>query len=82
MCMQYTLRNIPPEVDRRLRERARAQRKSLNEAALKALAEALGVSGRATRRRDLSGIAGTWRADPDVERALSDQHRVDRKLWK
>jgi hypothetical protein len=80
-CMQYTIRGIPPAVDSALRERARASGKSLNEAAVDALAEGSGMTGSRRKRRDLADIAGTWKADKAVEAALADQDRVDEDLW-
>ncbi len=80
--MQYTIRAIPPEVDQAVRERARAEGKSLNEVAVEALAEGLGVSGEARARRDLSDVAGTWKAEAAVEAALSSQDQVDEDLWR
>jgi hypothetical protein len=80
--MQYTLRGIPAAVDTALRARARAAGKSLNEAALDALAEASGMAGIPRKRRHLGDIAGTWRADKAVAEALADQDRVDEDLWR
>jgi hypothetical protein len=80
--MQYTIRGIPPAVDQSLRERARRSGKSLNEAAVEALAEGAGVAGTARRRRTLADIAGSWKPDRAVETALAEQDRVDEDLWK
>jgi hypothetical protein len=80
--MQYTLRGIPAAVDNALRARARAAGKSLNEAAVDALAEASGTAGTRRKRRDLTDIAGTWKADKAVRAALADQDRVDEDLWR
>ncbi|MGQ0733935.1 MAG: hypothetical protein ACT4QD_09795 [Acidobacteriota bacterium] len=80
--MQYTIRGIPVAVDDAIRERARVAGKSLNEAALEALAEAAGVAGAPRKHRDLSDIAGTWHADKGVESALAAQDRVDEDLWR
>ncbi len=80
--MRYTIRGIPERVDRALRERARAEGKSLNEAAIAALAEGAGVAGQRRKRRDLSDIAGTWHAEKAVDSALADQDRVDEDLWR
>jgi plasmid stability protein len=80
--MQYTLRNIPPAVDRALRRRARTEGKSLNEVALQALARGIGVDGEPVRHRDLSRVAGTWVEDPLFDAALADQDRVDEDLWR
>lgn len=82
ICMQYTIRGIPAAVDAALRARARAAGKSLNEAAIDALAEGSGVAGAPRKRRDLDDIAGTWKADKAVDSALAAQDRVDDTLWK
>jgi len=81
-CMQYTIRGIPPALDTALRERARAARKSLNEAAVAALAEGAGMAGAPRKRRDLGDIAGTWKADKALESALAVQDQVDEGLWR
>jgi hypothetical protein len=80
--MQYTIRGVPPAVDRALRDRARATGKSLNEAAVDALAEGVGITGAPRKRRDLSDIAGTWIEDPEFDAAIADQDRIDDDLWK
>jgi len=79
--MQYTIRKIPPAVDSAIRERARNTGKSLNEAAVEALAEGTGASDVRRKRRDLSDIAGSWKADKAAEAALADQDRIDEELW-
>jgi hypothetical protein len=80
--MQYTIRGIPAAVDGALRERARASGKSLNEAAIEALAEGSGAAVAPRKRRDLDDIAGTWKTDKAVESALAAQDRIDQDLWR
>jgi len=81
-CMQYTIRGIPERLDVVLRERARAEGKSLNEVALGALADGLGVGNQPMVRRDLSDIAGTWKKDAEAEAAFASHDRIDPRLWK
>ena len=81
-CMQYTLRNIPEHLDRELRKRAKAQGRSLNEVAIEALLRAFGLSGTLPPQRDLSDIAGSWRDDPETDRALEEQRTIDPELWR
>jgi len=81
-CMQYTLRKIPRAVDAALRRRARAERKSLNTVAIETLARGAGITEVPMPQRDLADIAGTWVEDPDFDRALARQHRVDKGLWR
>jgi len=81
-CMQYTIRGIPAVIDEAVRERAKAEGKSLNEVAVEALADGLGLGDEDVVRRDLSDVVGTWKKDAAVEAALADQDRVDEGLWK
>jgi hypothetical protein len=81
-CMQYTIRGVPEALDNALRERARSSGKSLNEAALDALAQGAGIAGSRRKRRDLGDIKGTWRAEKVVENALAEQDRIDKALWR
>lgn len=82
--MQYTIRDIPPRLDVELRERARREGKSLNQVAVEALAQGVGLDSTITRtpKRSLEDVAGTWKKDPATERALADQDRVDPAMWK
>jgi hypothetical protein len=80
--MQYTIRGIPEAVDAAIRERARASGKSLNEAAVDALADGLGLGEGEIVRRDLADVVGTWKRDAALEAALAAQDRVDPGLWK
>lgn len=80
--MQYTLRNIPPSVDALLRRRAREEGKSLNDIAIDALVRGLGLGDAPVKQRDLSDIAGSWRADAASDEALADQRRIDPDLWR
>lgn len=80
--MQYTIRGIPPAVDQALRKRARSTGKSLNEAAIEALAEGVGVAGAPRKRRDLTDLLGSWKPDQEFLDAIADQRRIDDDLWK
>jgi plasmid stability protein len=79
--MQYTIRNIPRDVDRALRRRAREEGKSLNEVAVDALRRALGLTEEPATQRDLTDIRGTWVDDPEVDAALAEQRIIDPELW-
>jgi plasmid stability protein len=79
--MQYTIRNIPEYLDAALRTSARQEGKSLNEVAVQALVRGAGLGNLPSRKRDLSDLAGTWREDPEFDRALATQHAIDEELW-
>jgi hypothetical protein len=80
--MQYTIRGIPSALDEAIRERARVEGRSINDIAVAALADGLGLGTADIVRRDLSDIVGTWIEETDVEAALSAQDAVDEDLWK
>lgn len=79
--MQYTLRGVPAAVDRALRDRARRDGISLNQAAVEALVRALGLGDQPVRHRSLDTLRGTWHQDPEFDRAIAEQHGIDESLW-
>ena len=79
--MQYTIRRISPALDAAIRRRARVQGKSLNEVAVEALAQGVGLAPGREARRDLRDIVKTWKRDAAFEAALAAQDRVDEDLW-
>ena len=81
-----TLRNIPPEVARRIEERSARSGLSLNKAVISLLEEGLGVSGfgaPSVRHDDLDDFCGIWTDEQasEFDRALADQRRLDPELW-
>ena len=80
--MQYTLRNIPKSVDKALRAKAKADGKSLNEAALEVMKSGLGVSDERGKKRDLSYLGKLTDADAKaIEEAheFCDRVEIDRR---
>jgi hypothetical protein len=79
--MQYTLRNVPPELDRALKARAKQLGKSVNQIAVEALAQSV---GHPMRVRSLRGMPGAWtkKEAADFDRFLSEHRRIDEELWK
>ncbi len=79
--VQYTLRGVPREVDELLRRKARRRGISLNQLLIEQICLAGdGVPGRRYRR--LKDLGGRWQNDPEFDRILAEQRRVDRELWK
>lgn len=78
---QYTIRQVPANVDRVLRARARASGKSFNQVALDAL-----VKGSDEPRvfDDLDFLIGSMsdREAAELEKEIKAQRRIDPKLWK
>ena len=79
---QYTIRSVPPALDRVLREQARRRKQSLNTVALEALRRGVGLEAPEPVFDDLDDCIGTWQDDPDFNAALKRQDVVDRKLWR
>ena len=79
--MQYTIRNIPPELDRAIKARAKQLGKSVNQVALELLAQA---SGQPTRHRSLRRMPGAWSAKEAAEfdRFLEEHRGIDEEQWK
>lgn len=80
--IQYTLRQVPTHVDRSLRQKSKQSRKSLNEAAVEALAKGLGLADEKIRFHDLDALAGSWQEDAAFDAAIRAQDQVDPRLWK
>jgi hypothetical protein len=81
--LQYTVRAIPPHVDRALRRKAAAERKSLNAVLCEALIKEAGVAEPSGRLyTDLDALAGRWLDDPGFDEAIQAQDRVDPSLWR
>ncbi len=80
MSSRITLRNVDPELSRRLRTISAARGESLNGTVLRLLRDATGLN---MRRERLERYA-TWTAE-DVDEfteALHAQRKVDERYWK
>jgi hypothetical protein len=79
--VQYTIRGIPPELDRELRRKAHQRKISLNQLLVDELASAMGAAP-ARQRRSLARVAGRWTEEPEFDRALEEHRKIDWSLWK
>jgi hypothetical protein len=76
--IQYTIRGVPPNVDRFLRQKAAGRKQSLNQVVLEELATAsVGRKGRA----DFSDLTGRWIPDPTFDEILAAQRWIDCDKW-
>jgi hypothetical protein len=86
MTRAITVRNLPPEVERAIKERARRDRSSLNRAVGALLEEATGhrTVGKRSRHHDFDKYAGRWgKAEADAfDASLRDQRRIDEDDWR
>jgi hypothetical protein len=80
-----TLRKIPSQLQKIIRQRAAQEGLSLNRTVLRMLEEAAGqrTGGDRAAHDDLDHLAGTWSAEEAelFEAALAEQRRVDPELW-
>lgn len=79
---QYTVRQIPRELDRRLRNLARQRGMSLNAFIVESLARQADLAPEQARYHDLDDLIGKWVHDDELEAALQDQRRIDEDMWK
>jgi hypothetical protein len=83
-----TVRDLPPEVARAIRDKARKEGLSLNRTVARLLVEATGQGERGRRRpvihQDLERFFGVWSADEAAEfdEALRQQRQIEPDMWK
>ena len=77
--IQYTIRGVPPEVDRVLRRRAAQRKQSLN----RLIVDELTIATTGVRKRaDFTDLAGKWTSDPSFDEILASQRQIDPDKWK
>lgn len=75
--IQYTIRGVPPEVDRALRQRATQRKQSLNQVIVDELFAA--TVGR-KQHEDFS--VGAWTPDAAFDEILAAHRQLDLEKWK
>ena len=78
-AVQYTIRGVPREVDRELRQKASQRKLSLNQVILDELTQA--TVGR-KRKADFSDLVGRWTPDAAFDEILAAQRKIDWNKWK
>ena len=66
-AVQYTIRGVPREVDRELRQKASQRKLSLNQVILDELTQA---------------TVGRWSPDAAFDEILAARRKIDRDKWK
>jgi len=77
--LHYTIRGIPPELDRALRLKAAQRGQSRNRVVVDELTRAL--LGR-TVKADFTDLAGKWEPDPGFDDIVAAQRQIDAEKWK
>lgn len=78
---RYTIRGVPADLDRRLRETAQEREMSLNALVLEYLMRAARLPGEDGRYHDLDHLIGKWQDDPAFDAVLQDQRKIDGEMW-
>ncbi len=82
MRQQYTIRNVPSELDAKLRAKARREKKSLNRLLVEQLYQSIhNTTPSKTRHHDYDRFVGTWVDDPGFDEAMKDMRVVDPRDW-
>lgn len=76
--LQYTIRGVPPEVDRVLRLKAARNKQSFNQVLLDELTRA--TVGRPVRA-DFTDLVGKWTPDAAFDEVIASQRQIDRDKW-
>jgi plasmid stability protein len=81
-----TLRNIPPNLSRRIERRAKEKGASMNRTVIQILEDSLGTSNKraAQLHHDLDHLAGSWSEveATDFDEDLAAQRGIDPELWR
>jgi hypothetical protein len=77
--LQYTIRGIPPAVDRALRKKAAQKKQSLN----RLIVEELSILTLGERpKADFADLVGKWTPDPAFDEIVASQRKIDPRKWK
>ena len=80
--MQYTIRDIPDDVDKVIRAKARAEGKSISQTVVDALRLGLRLDAPLKKKRDLGDVFGKSEPDPEMDKALAECRQIDWEEWK
>lgn len=79
---QYTIRNLPPELDKTLRQKSKKTGKSLNTVVLETLVKGSGLANKPVINHDLDFMIGSWVEDPEFDKVVEEHDRIDEEMWK
>jgi len=82
--MQFTVRNIPPDIAAALEAERRLRGLSLDRTVLALMHEALGLSSPRRRSNGLRQFAGIWTEDDfrQFEETTASFQAIDEEMWK
>jgi hypothetical protein len=77
--IQYTIRQVPQNVNEALRKRVQDERKSMNSVLIDILERGLGIKGAPVYHTDLDDLAGTWVDDPEFDIVIEALDHLDQE---
>ena len=80
--VQYTVRSVPEDVDKALREKAVREGCSLNTYIVDTLKNGTGLSDTPPSFHDLDQLSGKWIKDKECDKALGEFDKIDEEMWK
>ncbi len=80
IIVNLLIQNIPQRVIKALQAKAKAEGRSIDQVALKAIKVGLGLDSKGKKKRDLSDVAGTWVEDPIFDEIRQYHERVVPRL--
>jgi hypothetical protein len=80
---QITLRQIPKELETRLRAMAQDSHTSLNKTIIAILLKAMGLSSGGRKKRNLDDLSGSWNSSEaeEFEKNTAVFERIDPEIW-
>jgi len=79
--IQYTIRNIPPSVDRVIRKRANQSGKSFNQTVVDLLSLQTFGTTKQPVDDNFDWLFGANTLDESFDEAIKDLSQIDKKLW-
>jgi plasmid stability protein len=81
---QLTLRNIPDDLERAIRDSSKKSGQSINETVLDLLRKGISLSQEGNKQRDLSLMSGTWsqKEFEEFENNIKVCEQIDEDIWK
>jgi len=80
--IQYTIRNVPPAVDRVIKKRSKQSGKSFNQTVVELLSLQTFGTTKPPSEEDFSWLFGAMSLDEKFDEAIQDQSRIEEDIWK
>lgn len=77
--IQYTVRNIPEDVDKILRLRTKKNKQNFNKTLVDALSKSANIG---TQKNDLEWLYGSGGIGKEEQESFESQRTIDKKAWK